>query len=197
MARVTALSRHANRPLARTYAGDARPRNEDIPFKYVKLVDPQTGHLTQSIPLIDVLNSRERNEKNVHLNAVELVSFKPDPIVKFINLKDEYVKKRAQQRKHAESSKARKEKEVQMTWQVAGGDMGHKLQKARDALLAGQRVVVAYTSKKGQTRLTPEEMKAKLDETLQRLQDVGQPAKPPALQPPTTGFVWLKPLSSS
>ena len=61
---------------------------------------------------------------------MEPVAEEPEPIVKLVDTRQGYWKNK----EHAEQAKKSEEKEVQMSWSIAGGDLLHKSKKVREAL---------------------------------------------------------------
>ncbi|KZT74476.1 hypothetical protein DAEQUDRAFT_761324 [Daedalea quercina L-15889] len=141
-------------------------RNEDIPFRVVKLVDRETGRLGDEwLALADILKTVDRKRE-----YLELVGEKPDPIVKVFKSSDIFNKKRLE----AEKKKAKRvQKEVQVSWAISPGDLEHKLEKVREELEAGNRVDLAYVTKSGQAKPTKEQMGARAEESVKVLSDVG------------------------
>ncbi|KAI0722029.1 hypothetical protein C8T65DRAFT_172897 [Cerioporus squamosus] len=148
-----------------------KPRNEAIRYRFVRLVNPETGALDPPAPLKDILARVDRKRQ-----YLELVIEKPEPIVKFINVKDLYNRDKAK-RVQQVLGRAPEEKEVQLTWGVDAGDLAYKLRKARSELKDGNRVSLVFAPKKGQARPTPEEQTKIVDEALRLLEDVGRERK--------------------
>ncbi|KAF9821011.1 hypothetical protein IEO21_00988 [Rhodonia placenta] len=151
---------------------EGRPRNHDIPYRLVRLVNPDTSALEPPAPLTEVI-ARLDNKKE----WVELVATKPEPIVKIIKGSDAFNKVKAQQEKKREK-RPREEKEIQLTWGISSGDLEHKLSKVREELEAGNRVNLVYAHKKGHAKPTPQEMEARVQETVDLLADMGSEWKP-------------------
>jgi len=146
-----------------------RPRNKEIPYDRVRLVDAETSALGPFIPLEDILATLNKKEE-----MLELVAEKPDPIVKVVDKKASYSRMKEQKARKKDEAKTREEKEVQMTWGVASGDLQHKLKKARQELQKGNRVNLVFAPKKGQESLTPAQMAERVQETVDLLADVGK-----------------------
>ena len=185
------------------------PRDENIKFKYVCLVDSKTGDLGPLTPLSEIIRSvRNMNDSNPTNElasgednkntkwwkrqkfCVELAAETPTPIVKIVHLGQEYRKNRESAKKKKE--KIVKEKEVQMSWSVAEGDFDHKLKKTKEALEEGERVVIGFTRKKGQPFPKPEAMQARLQETVEALSDLAEEWKGRVMESNYTGFVYLR-----
>lgn len=190
-----------------------KPRDEEIRHRKVRLVDPDTGSLgplTDLRLVIEYVRNRpvlaapggdgedqaspptegKREKWWKRKWCVELVSEVPDPIVRVVNINDEYRKAKEAQKKKKEG--VIKEKEVQMTWSVAQGDWEHKLKKTKEALEEGERVVIGFTRKKGQPWPKPEEMQAKMQETMEQLSDIAEEWKQRVTLPNATGFIYIQ-----
>ncbi|KAI0699824.1 hypothetical protein BC835DRAFT_1304337 [Cytidiella melzeri] len=183
------------RTIRRAYADSARPRNANIPFRRAMLVDRETGKLAGPFALEAILAGRAQTKSGKFLEAAELVAEKPEPVVKYINTRDEYLRAKAQHQKERENAKTRKTKEIVMNFQLADADMAHKLKKAREALEQRCRVTVTYTNKKKAVRFTMGEMKQKVEKTIEILADVGKESKPYAILPNGSAMINLEPLA--
>ena len=148
-----------------------KPRNEAIKYQFVRLVNPETGTLDPPASLKEILARVDRKRQ-----YLELVLDKPEPIVKFINVKDMYNRTKS---KHVQKvlGRAPEEKEVQLTWGVDAGDLAYKLRKARSELMDGNRVTLVFAPKKGQARPSPEEQTKIVEEALRLLAEVGRERK--------------------
>lgn len=146
-----------------------RLTNNDIPFKLVRLADPESGSLRPLAPLRTILNSID--QKTHH---VELVADKPDPVVKIINTKEARDKYREAKKRAQAAARAQVRKEIQVTWGAAAGDMAHKLEKVRQALSGGRKVDLIFASKKGQVVPTKQDMDVRVKGALETLADAGK-----------------------
>ncbi|KAH9950168.1 hypothetical protein B0H21DRAFT_660479, partial [Amylocystis lapponica] len=188
-----------------------RPRNEEIQYRIVRLVNPETSVLEPPAPLQAILARlaaknaaappdpdapddaaarKKRKKKKKEGYYVELVVAEPEPIVKLVSSHDVYAKQQ-QQREKKREQRARDEKELQLTWGVALADLEHKLGKARTELEKGNRVSLVYAGRKGQTRLSPQEMEARAKEVVDSLADAGAEWKARDVSPHTT-IVYLQ-----
>lgn len=147
---------------------NGRVKNEKIPFSTVQLVDPETGSLKWT-PLSDVLAQIDKE-----VEYAELVVAEPHPIVKIIN--KEWARQKRQQMKDAKKlqSKKNSQKEFQFTWSISGGDLAHKLERVKDELRKGGRVDVVLAPKRRQKAPPPEEMRSRVQEIADSLEDVGK-----------------------
>jgi translation initiation factor IF-3 len=196
---------------------DRKPRDEEISRKYmfVKLVDPETGSLSPLTDLTTVIqkvrqmrppsdsNSAAENKPEngdvavgkkekwwkSAVYAVELVAENPDPIVRVIDIREDYRKNKEARKKKQDG--AVKEMQLQMTWSVDGGDLEHKLKKAREALEEGERVTFIVTRKRGQAIPKLEQMASTLQRIVDEIADVGKEWKERSIQG-LTGTVWIQ-----
>lgn len=134
-------------------------RNYDIPFKLVHLVgqDNKLSDLTPLRPIVDSINTRT--------DSVIVVQAKP-PIVKIINNAEEQQKERERQEKIKLSRRlAVEDKELQMGWGAADGDVQHKIETARGLLEKGDRVHVVFAlraSAGGKKQRIPDERRMQI-----------------------------------
>jgi translation initiation factor IF-3 len=106
----------------------------------VQLVDPETGSLHPVQPIHSI-----KYDKTTH--DLRMVSSDP-PIVKLINLVEEAEKARESEVKMKMNRKtAFEDKEVQISWNSADGDLRHKLDIARGFLERGDRVHMVFAPK--------------------------------------------------
>ncbi|TFK85073.1 hypothetical protein K466DRAFT_601494 [Polyporus arcularius HHB13444] len=164
-----------------------KPRNEAIPYRFVRLVNPETGALDPPAALKEILARVDRKRQ-----YLELVVDTPEPIVKFINVKDLYNRHKAK-RVQQVLARAPVEKEVQLTWGVDSGDLAYKLRKARSELKNGRRVLLVFAPKNGQARPAPEEQTKIVEEALRLLEDVGRERKQRDVQKDITAL-FLEPI---
>jgi translation initiation factor IF-3 len=148
-----------------------RPQNDRIEHRIVQLVDPETERLRDPVPLKDILASID-----LKTHVVELVSELEGPVVKIFEKKELF--RRAKENRARRKANRMEQKEVQMTWGVAPGDLIHKLMKVRRELEKGNRVELVYAPKKDQTLPTRREMEDKVQETVDLLADAGQEWRP-------------------
>lgn len=142
------ITRHASSPSSSSPPKPKRILDELIPYKTVSLVDPETQSLLPPAPLIDILSSLDRQKFSIHL-----VDSTPSGvgIGRILVKKDVYDKEKEKKEKKKAKDKTAQggaPKEVQLTWQVSKNDLGHKLNKAKELLGKGHRVVIILTRKK-------------------------------------------------
>ncbi|KAF8583958.1 hypothetical protein K439DRAFT_1633920 [Ramaria rubella] len=147
-----------------------RPQNEDIKYETVQVVNSE-GKLDPPIPLTAVLASIDRKKFCVRLVADD------KPIVKVLNKQDEYAKVKAL-RKAQKGTIRTEDKEIQMTWGVASGDLAHKVTKVRRELEKKNRVDLIFAPKKKQPLPSQNERDAKVQEVLEMLRDIGKESRP-------------------
>ncbi|WVF69867.1 hypothetical protein IAT40_004648 [Kwoniella sp. CBS 6097] len=137
-----------------------------IPYRTVQLVDPTTNHLLDPQPLRAVLATYDQSTHTLVLVSVD----KEVPIVKLVDKIEERRKERESEEKAKLKKKmAMEEKEVQVSWQSAQGDIKHKLDLAKSLLEKGDRVQVVFANRKrGETVPDPKknEIIASFDEVL-------------------------------
>lgn len=168
---------------ASSTATQKRRSDEDIPHRVVQLVDAETGRLNPPSALRDLLSSIDRKTHHI-----ELVREEPNPIVKIINKKEAFNKRKEQKARMKEVARKCTQKEIQMTWGVASGDLAHKLNKVREELMKGNRVDLVYAPKKGQPLPSPIEMELRAQETVDFLADVGKEWKSREVQRTVTAL---------
>ncbi|KAK1922684.1 hypothetical protein DB88DRAFT_495959 [Papiliotrema laurentii] len=120
------------------------PSFPPIPFDKVQLVDPETNALRPAQPLRAILA-----EIDTSTHYPYLVSSTP-PIVRIKAIAE--VVAAAQQKSEVEATRkkiAASEKEVQVPWSAADGDLQRKLDLAREVLGHGDRVTIVFAPKAG------------------------------------------------
>ena len=147
-----------------------RPKNEDIKYSHVQVVNSE-GKLDPPRPLTAILASIERKDYFVQLVTDD------QPIVKIMNRKEMYEKSKALKKAKKAAERSSEEKEIQMTWGVAIGDLSHKISKVREELEKRNRVNLIFAPKKGQPVPSPNERNEKMNEILEMLKDIGQESR--------------------
>jgi len=147
-----------------------RPMNEEIKHSYVQVVNEE-GKLDPLVSLDSVLASIDRRKFYVELATDD------QPIVKILNKKVEFDKAKTRAKAKKAADRPPEQKEIQMTWGVAAGDLAHKLNKVRKELEKRNRVDLVFAPKKKQPLPSPDERAAKADEVLEELKDVGKEYK--------------------
>ncbi|KAF8883429.1 hypothetical protein BD779DRAFT_1663157 [Infundibulicybe gibba] len=187
------LSRHQSTSRNAKLSNGAKKylRDGQIPHRTVQLVDQTSGRLTPPTTMAEVLASINRKT-----HFVELVSTEPTPIVKIIDKKEAFEKRKQQKAKAKEVSKKNTQKEVQLTWGAAAGDLSHKIKRVRQELEKGSKVDLVFAPKKGQPLPTPPEMRQRVDEVVEMLSDVAKEWKEKEFQK-TAAAIFLQGLSQS
>jgi len=165
--------------------------DDDIPFRVVRFVDPESGALRPLTPLRALLGSIDRTTHHI-----ELVADAPDPVVKIVDTKLAREKYKEAKKRAQAAARAQVRKEIQLTWGVAPGDLAHKLEKARQELAGGRKVDLIFASKKGQAVPTKQVTDTRLREVLDTLADVGKEYRARGEQKNMTAL-YLKPLGES
>ncbi|EJD54128.1 hypothetical protein AURDEDRAFT_110730 [Auricularia subglabra TFB-10046 SS5] len=130
-------------PGSRRWKADMLPRNNEIPFSNVHVVD-EAGRLGPLEPLRGVIE-RAGDPK---VWAVQLRS-RGEPIVQIVNRHEARAKLKEQRaREKAGATKARKT--IQFTWGVDRADLVHKLKRARQELERRSPVDIALLHRKNQ-----------------------------------------------
>ncbi|CAL1716565.1 unnamed protein product [Somion occarium] len=160
--------------------------NEQIPYRLVRLVDPDTNRLHPPAGLATLLAVMDR--KTCQLS---LVGTSPEPLVKLVKSAEMYKKHKEEQKQKKAVLKSMEEKEIQMTWGVDPHDFRTKLKQARRELRRGLRVSLVFAPRKGQPWLNSDGMAVKVQETVDQLLDAGKEWKPRDIQKATT-IVYLQ-----
>jgi len=169
-------------------------RDDQIGFKQVRLVDPETGELTPLQPLSSILQRLLSDKEVRKRHSVQLVANDPEPIVRLVNMAEQYRKTKEQKQKARQTARFSGEKEIQLTWDTAGPDHQRKLDQARESLAEGVRVNLVHAPKKGvRHRLTVREMEERAQGTVDALADVGKERKEKEVGPRITA-IYLVPL---
>ncbi|KAI0366195.1 hypothetical protein BV20DRAFT_662166 [Pilatotrama ljubarskyi] len=153
-----------------------KPRNEEIKYSVVRLADPKTGALEPPAPLRQILSRIDRKQQ-----FLELVTDKPEPVVRIFDKKLLYDREKAKKLIQA-NKRPPEEKEVQLTWGVASGDMQFKLRKVLAELEEGNRVNLVIAPKKGQKLPSPAEQEKLIQEVLSFVADVAKERKERTVQ---------------
>ncbi|WVR04507.1 hypothetical protein IAU60_001511 [Kwoniella sp. DSM 27419] len=120
-------------------------RDGAIPHRHVQLVDPTTNQLLEPQPLRAILSTYDTATHTLVLVNVD----RETPIVKLVDKVEERKKEReAEEKAKVKKRMAMEEKEVQVSWQSAKGDLDHKLGLAKSLLEKGDRVQVVFANRK-------------------------------------------------
>ncbi|THH13324.1 hypothetical protein EW146_g6879 [Bondarzewia mesenterica] len=157
----------------RRHASTGRPRNQNIKYETVRVVDPETRKPTDPQPYKDLLKA----VKAEHKYFIELVAAPSDatggyPLVKLISQREDAQRAKEMRQKQRLGRKHAAQKEVQLTWSVEQADWDHKLRKVREEIGKGYRADLVFALKSGQQPPKPREMEDKVSQALEALQDV-------------------------
>ncbi|KAE9399122.1 hypothetical protein BT96DRAFT_920341 [Gymnopus androsaceus JB14] len=145
-----------------------KPRNDNIPFSDVHLVDLENSGQLVKMSLTDLIAKIDPKE-----SFVELQSTVPLPVVKIINRREAAERRKISKEKHKQNVKKNVKKELQFTWGMAMGDLEHKLDRAKAELKKGARVDLVFAPKSGQKPPPIAEMKERMELIAERVADVG------------------------
>lgn len=138
--------------------------NERIPYEDVRLASPEgLGPYTPITTILATLNRKYQ--------FLELVSEKPDPIVRIKDAKQAY---RRERERALKATKTGELKEVSISWSAAEGDLERKLKKAREELEKGHHVELHFARKQGQPVPTPKEMNEQIQRCVDALVEVSR-----------------------
>ena len=177
-------------PFGPRFASDLRdtpPINNDIPYTYVRVVDPETRKPLPPRPLAEVVDNLaaevQPNQgggppKIFVTHFAQLVAPPSEAtngyaLVKLVDRRVAATREKTQRLKAQASRKAPDEKEIQFAWSIGTGDVQHKLRKARQELERGARVQLVFARKASGgfqrdsgTRATQNELVAQVVEEL-------------------------------
>jgi len=166
--------------------------NDDIPYKYVRVVDPETCKPLPPQRLTEVINNLGTGlqpkkgggtAKSFVTQFAQLVAAPSKEtdgyaLVKLIDRREAAAREKTQRLKAQSSRRASEEKEIQFAWGIEAADVQHKLRKARQELSRGARVQLIFARKAsgGVQRDPPTKAKlnALVDQVVEGLVDVGR-----------------------
>jgi translation initiation factor IF-3 len=140
---------------------DTPPINNDIPYTYVRVVDPETRKPLPPRPLADVVNNLttdiqpKQGDGPPKIFVTQFAQLVAPPseatngyaLVKLVDRREAAAREKTQRLKAKASRKASEEKEIQFAWSIGAGDVQHKLRKARQELERGARVQLVFARK--------------------------------------------------
>ena len=135
--------------------------NNDIPYKYVRVVDPETRKPLPPKPLTEIIDNLATEiqpkqgggpPKSFVTQFAQLVAPPSKAtdgyaLVKLIDHKEAAAREKTQRIRAQASRRATEEKEIQFAWGIGAGDIQHKLRKARQELERGVRVQLVFARK--------------------------------------------------
>jgi translation initiation factor IF-3 len=141
----------------------APPINNDIPYTYVRVVDPETRKPLPPRLLSEVVDNLATEAQSKPgggppkvfvMQFAQLVAPPSEAtggyaLVKLVDRREAAAHEKAQRIKAQASRKATEEKEIQFAWGIGTADMQHKLRKARQELERGVRVQLVFARKTG------------------------------------------------
>jgi translation initiation factor IF-3 len=101
---------------------------------------------------------------------IELVSEKPNPIVRIRDKKE--ARDQEKQLKERRASSRTVLKEIKVSWVISSGDLDHKVTQMRQNLSKGYKVSVVFAAKPGQLPPPVTESEKVLDRVVDSLKDV-------------------------
>ncbi|RSH95109.1 hypothetical protein EHS25_000195 [Saitozyma podzolica] len=122
-------------------------RDAAIPFRTVRLVSSEDNSLGPPTPLRSILRSYDPSTHTLAIVSIpnDSGSDLPIPIVKLLNREEERLKARASEAKARLRRKINAEnKEVQVSWSSAEGDLRHKAILAKGILEKGDQVELVF-----------------------------------------------------
>jgi len=165
--------------------------NSDIPYTYVRVVDPETRKPLPPKLLAEVVDNLATEiqpkqggpPKIVVTQFAQLVAPPSEAtngyaLVKLVARKEAAAREKTQRIKAQASRRASEEKEIQFAWSIGPGDLQHKLRKVRQELERGVRVQLVFARKAsgGAQRVsgTRADQNALVEKVVEELEDVGR-----------------------
>jgi translation initiation factor IF-3 len=171
---------------------DITPINNNIPYTYVRVVDPETRKPLPPRLLSEVVDNLATETqpkpgggppKTFVTQFAQLVAPPSEAtggyaLVKLVDRREVHAREKTQRIKAQASRKATEEKEIQFAWGIAVADVHHKLRKARQELGRGARVQLVFSRKAGGGPESDSGTRAKqhalVTQVLNALADVGK-----------------------
>ena len=156
--------RQVSLPFGLRFTSDLRNThliNNDIPYKYVRVVDPETRKPLPPRPLAEVVDSLVTDVQPKQgggppkISVTQFAQLVAPPseatngyaLVKIVDRREAAAREKTQRLKAHASRKASEEKEIQFAWSIGAADVQHKLRKARHELERGVRVQLVFARK--------------------------------------------------
>lgn len=161
---------------------DRPPRDQEIKAYKVYVVHPETQRLSEPHILGDVLNELQRDEKNHTTQYIQQVAPADEeadppryyPIVKMFDKKLE--REREIERRKAGKEKKQQTKQLEVSWTIGDGDLGHRLGRLKEFLGKGWKVELLFgVKRKGWNQKrepTPEEIVKVLEKIREAIKEV-------------------------
>ncbi len=151
-------------------------RDGDIPYKRVQVTSPEglSGFrlLSDVVSEVDHLNALDPDSRKRY--HAQLIVNDPSPIVKIIDFKKEFQKKKEAQERAKGNAAQKVRKEVQLTWHSSEVDVQTKLGKAKEDLEKGYKVDLAIMPKKGIRAPPPEDMRRRAEEFAEHFSEIAK-----------------------
>jgi translation initiation factor IF-3 len=181
--------------LGSRFASNARDThliNNDIPYPYVRVVDPETRKPLPPQSLTEVINNLATElqhkkgggpPKSFVAQYAQLVAPPSEAtdgyaLVKLVDRREAAAREKTQRLKAQAGRRASEEKEIQFAWGIGAADVQHKLRKARQELSRGVRVQLIFARKAsgGAERdpTTKAELNVLANQVVEALADVGR-----------------------
>ena len=165
--------------------------NNDIPYAYVRVVDPETRKLLPPKSLAEVVDNlatetqlKQGGPPKIFVTQFAQLVAPPSEatdgyaLVKLVDRREAVAREKTQRIKAQASRRASEEKEIQFAWSIGVGDVQHKLRKARQELERRVRVQLVFARKAtgGAERDsgTPAKQNALVEQVVEELADVGR-----------------------
>jgi translation initiation factor IF-3 len=137
--------------------------NNEIPYKHVRVVDPETRKPLPPKRLAEVVDNLATEiqpkqgggpPKAFVTQFAQLVAPPSEAtdgyaLVKLVDRREAAAREKTQRIKAQASRRATEEKEIQFAWSIGAADVRHKLRKARQELERGVRVQLVFARKAG------------------------------------------------
>ncbi|CAG7926434.1 unnamed protein product [Penicillium olsonii] len=144
------------------------PRNEAIGAPFIHIVNEE-GSLGPKIPLLDALDTFDRNES--FLVQVRAATDDMPPICKIHN-KKEHQKAQKLFEKAARANKS-STKQVELNWAIDAHDLSHRLKQLQKFLEKDHKVEIVLTTKRRKRNPTVPEIKHVVQSVLDTIQAAG------------------------
>lgn len=187
---------------AKTRVAETRSQKWDheIKARYIQLVDPNTGKLSEPTPTFGILS-------NLDTKTHRLIQLQPEPsdvdpraftpACKIISKKEHYEsiqrqKTRAKEQKRIQAKTGEAAaKTLELNWAIDGNDLGHRLERMKEFLGEGRRVEIVLARKKAGRRATAEECEAVLKRIRSAVGEVEGASERSAMDGKMGGFARL------
>ena len=154
------------------------PRDEEI--RAYRVVIKKDGKLSLPVSLVNILDTRERDEKGRHTQFLQEIApaslehDRPYPICIMFDKKLVREKEIAQRKLKKEQKK--QEKQLEVNWTINENDLGHRLEKLKAFLEKGYRVEIIFgAQRKGwmqRRQATQQEIKAVIEKIVGVVKEV-------------------------